>query len=591
MSEAEPEAETHHAMLVIWGQYAQTLGMIRGLNEVRLHQKKVLHDPHTKILEFFLAVLAGLEHLQDLSTAAEPIEKDAVVARAWLQPDWADYSAVSRSLTRLTQKEAEQIVQVLDRISQPCIQREVMLALASPGYLILDGDLTSQPVSDTSTTYPDVEYGHMHDNELGLGYQVAKVSLCSRTHGRLILSSALHPGNVVSCTQAQALILAAEQQLGFRPKRRMDLLSQRLEKQVQDGREREQRYQESLQELKRSQAKIPELWQQIQECQAQLECTEQEYQAQERKERPFSRLGKLRSQLAVLQRRRVRLERKIPKLEEQLAFRQKHYSASLEVERELRQRLKQYEQENAANPFPVRVIFRIDAGFGNSENVTWLIEMGYEIYTHPYGDWLRPLLKRMAENQPWTRVGKNAEMIAWKDFQSEDLPYPVDISLERFYTGTTLRYSGMLHFGSDPVTSDLAGWFTFYNARQTIEAGIKESKGTFAMHYLKVRSKPALYLQEQFARFAANFVRFSAQWLAEQCPQLPPGWDETQHPKAKQQVKVGAHTSAWVSWQEQGCLLRFTNHSVFAGRFLEVKKTMAIQLPLPFSHKSSNLRS
>ncbi len=590
MSEAEAEAETHHAMLVIWGQYAQTLGMIRGLHQVRLHQKKVLHDPHTKILEFFLAVLAGLEHLQDLSTAAEPIEKDPVVARAWLQPGWADYSGVSRSLTGLTQNEAEQIVQVLDRLSQPFLQREVMLALASPGYLILDGDLTSQPVSDTSTTYPDADYGHMHDNALGLGYQVAKVSLRSRTYGRLLLASALHPGNVVACTQAQALIQAAEKQLGFRPKRRTDLLSGRWERQVQDGQEREQRYRESLQALKQAQAQIPELWQQVQECQKQLECVEQEYQVQERKERPFSQLGKLRSQLAVLQRRRMRLERKIPKLEEQLAFRQKHYSASLEVERELRQRLKQYEQENAANPFPVRVIFRIDAGFGNSENVTWLIEMGYEIYTRPYGDWLKPLLKRRAENQPGMRVGKNAEMIAWKDFQPEDLPYPVDVSLERFYTGTTLRYSAMLHFGSDPVTSDLVSWFTFYNARQTIEAGIKEGKGTFAMHSLKVRSKPALYLQEQFARFAANFVRFCAQWLAEQCRQLPPGWDETQHPKVKQQVKVGAHTSAWVSWQEQGCLLRFADHSVFAGRFLEVKRTMAIQLPLPFSHKSSNLR-
>ncbi|HVN54389.1 MAG TPA: hypothetical protein VMT46_08670 [Anaerolineaceae bacterium] len=33
-------------------------------------------------------MLAGLEHLQDLSTAAEPVEKDMAVARAWLQPGW-----------------------------------------------------------------------------------------------------------------------------------------------------------------------------------------------------------------------------------------------------------------------------------------------------------------------------------------------------------------------------------------------------------------------------------------------------------------------------------------------------------------------
>jgi len=67
MSEAEPETETNHAMLVIWGEYAQALGLILGLVEVPLHQKKVRHDPHTKVLEFFLSVLAGLEHLKDLS--------------------------------------------------------------------------------------------------------------------------------------------------------------------------------------------------------------------------------------------------------------------------------------------------------------------------------------------------------------------------------------------------------------------------------------------------------------------------------------------------------------------------------------------
>jgi hypothetical protein len=227
---------------------------------------------------------------------------------------------------------------------------------------------------------------------------------------------------------------------------------------------------------------------------------------------------------------------------------------------------------------------------GTAENVAWLIEMGYDVYSRPYGDWLKPRLKRMAEGLTWTRVGNNAEMIAWQGMKLDDFPYPLNVSLERFHTGPTLRYSAMLHFGSDPVTLDPAGWFTFYNARQTVEAGIKEGKGTFAMHYLKVRSKPALYLQEQFARFAANFVRWGAEWLAEQCPQIPNGWEETAHPKVKQQVKVGAHTSAWVIWHAQGCLLRFTDHSIFAGRSLQVKKSMAIQLPLPFSQKSTILR-
>ncbi len=315
MSETGAETPTQHAMLVIWGQFAQALGLIQELAKVSLHQKKVRHDPHTKILEFLLAVLAGLEHLQDLSTAAEPIEKDLAVARAWLQPGWADFSGVSRTLTALPQAEVEQIVSVLDRISQPFIDREVMLALANPGYLTLDGDLTAQPVSDTSTTYPNAAYGHMDENQLGQGYQVAKVSLRAPTYGRLMLSSTLHPGDVVSCTQAKTLVQAAEARVGLRPLRRTDLLAHHLATQVCVRQEREQRYAESQQALEKAKMRLPKTWQEIQDCQTQLAAAEQVYQAQQRQERPFSKPGKLRSRLEMLQRRKTRLvEKQIPSL-------------------------------------------------------------------------------------------------------------------------------------------------------------------------------------------------------------------------------------------------------------------------------------
>ena len=83
--------------------------------------------------------------------------------------------------------------------------------------------------------------------------------------------------------------------------------------------------------------------------------------------------------------------------------------------------------------------------------------------------------------------------------------------------------------------------------------------------------------------FAANFVRWAARWLTEQCPQLPAAWQDASHPKVKELVMVAAHTSAWIDWQDQGCLLTFTDHSLFAGRSLSVKKQWVVQLPLPFS--------
>jgi hypothetical protein len=105
------------------------------------------------------------------------------------------------------------------------------------------------------------------------------------------------------------------------------------------------------------------------------------------------------------------------------------------------------------------------------------------------------------------------------------------------------------------------------------------------MHHLKVRSPAALYLQEQFAVFAANFVRWAAHWLVHQCPQVLDGWQDTLEPsRVKEQVKVAAHTSVWVSWDEQGCVLRFTKHSVFAGRSLRVKRQWAYQIVMPFAN-------
>ena len=66
-----------------------------------------------------------------------------------------------------------------------------------------------------------------------------------------------------------------------------------------------------------------------------------------------------------------------------MGLREEQWAASLDIEKQLRQRLDQYEKDNAANAFPIRAIFRLDAGFTSRENLIFLIEMGYEIYTRP----------------------------------------------------------------------------------------------------------------------------------------------------------------------------------------------------------------
>ncbi|MCZ7567638.1 MAG: hypothetical protein M5U01_29090 [Ardenticatenaceae bacterium] len=217
MSELErPGPLTQHAMLVIWGHFAHQIGLIQAMNAVALHQKTYRHRPQTKVLAVLVATLAGVAHLKEISHSAHPLDQDQAVAAAWQQPAWADASGVSRTLQALSLAEAEAIGQALEAISQPFIDREVVLAMRTHGRLVYDGDLTGRPVSNSSTSYPNVAYGYMSD-ALCLGYQAALVSLHSPTYGRVWLSVRPHPGNTIACTQAEAIILAAEARTGVRP--------------------------------------------------------------------------------------------------------------------------------------------------------------------------------------------------------------------------------------------------------------------------------------------------------------------------------------------------------------------------------------
>lgn len=227
MSQHQGATLTHHALLIAWGQFAQCIKLVEKLEAVSLKQKTVDHSPQRKVIEFFVAIVGGLAYLKDISCAAHPLDQDPAVAQAWGQAGWADHSGVSRTLTALKMEEAQQIVEGLHQVSQTFIDQEVLLALRAHGKLVYDGDLTGRPVSNTSTTYPDVAYGHM-SNAIELGYQAALVSLHSPTYGRQWLSVAQHPGNTLACSQAETMVRAAEATTGVRPRRRTELLQERL---------------------------------------------------------------------------------------------------------------------------------------------------------------------------------------------------------------------------------------------------------------------------------------------------------------------------------------------------------------------------
>jgi hypothetical protein len=305
------------------------------------------------------------------------------------------------------------------------------------------------------------------------------------------------------------------------------------------------------------------------------------YQARNHPERPHSRLAQARRKRAVREDRFVRRQQELEQASRWRESRQRKVFALRSEQADLHQRLSQFLGDNLANPWPIRAIFRLDGGFGQGDNIALLIEMGYDVYSKAANvQVVRALRRRADADATWTRVGKNAEMVAWTGETIASCPYPLEVALERFHIGDQQRYAVLLHYGEERAAEDPAGWFTFYNGRQTIEAGIKEGKGVFQMHHLKVRSAAGLTIQEEFAAFGANLVRWAAAWLHETNPDAPAPFNRPR-PNVKQLVRIGANTSAWVMWQSGGCLLTFTELSAFAGTQLVLHDSVAIQLALP----------
>jgi hypothetical protein len=430
-SNASEVQHTQHAFLVAWGWFGEHIGLIQRLLAVRLHQKRYHHTPQGKVLEFLVAILAGLKHLQDISLSAHPLDRDPAVAQAWGQDSWADYSGVSRTLSGLSWEEARQIAGVLDQISQPYIEAELKLLVSQGQRICYDGDLTGLPVSNTSRTYPNAAFGHM-DDEIRLGYQAALVSLKSPTDRRLWLSIAHHPGDTVSCTQAEALVLAAEARTGLRPRRRTELLRDRIQAFEQQMAQTRERLETQKRLAQCAQDRLAETDEQLQDRQRQLNGLESQYQAKNRQERPTSRLALARKQLQASAKRLKSRERAWRKAQRRLDKTTVRWSQPQRELTGLYQRLTRFEQDNAENPEPVEAEFRLDAGFGSYENLALLIELGYEVYTKPHSQRVTYLRQQVDGQTAWVRVGANAELIAWHKMQLKGCPYPLDVALERF---------------------------------------------------------------------------------------------------------------------------------------------------------------
>ena len=577
-----PQAQpTQHAMLIAWGQFAQEIGLLDQLTTVPIPQKTVQHSPAAKLATLFMGLLCGIEYLHDLTHAPAPLYHDPAVAQAWSLAALPEASGVSRTLSAATSQSLQALRERLDVLSTPFLQQAIADLRSRDQPLVLDADLTGRPLSDSSTTFPDAAFGYM-DGEIRLGYQLALLCLQTCRFGRQWLVAQQHPGDAVSAPCLLSLIAQAEQQLGIHPRRRPELLEQRITTAEAAAQLAQARVAVHNAVAEQALERETRLDGQIAAAQHQLWALHKQ-PTSSRQSGPYGALNKLRAQCAVGQRQlahaRSQWASAVQKSDRALA----QLAAIRATIPPLQARRAALAAENAAQAGVPRFIMRLDAGFSTGENLTALLELGYEIETKSGNAALvGALLGRVTPQTKWTRVGKNAEMLGWTGYQLSSCPYPLTVGLERFHTPGGAKHAVLLRYQHDSATPcpDLVAWFKAYNGRGSIEAGIKQAKSVFHVQRLFSRSLIGMQIQVALTLFAANFVQWASAWLAERIVDPAPGLLRILG-RVKRLVRELANSPALVERQGGQVLVRLDASSGLAGVVLCLRGATEVQLALP----------
>jgi len=574
------DATTDHAMLVVLGHFAQALAVVEKLAQVPLGQRQGANGPpQMKLIEFLVGILGGIEYLQELNLGSQPIVSDATIAKAWGQAVFGHYSQVSRTLEVADEETLTGVIEVLRTVSAPFIQAAVLETIKHSGRLVIDVDLTGRQVSPTSTDYEEAEFGWMDDG-VSKGYQDAVTSLGCERWERLMLTLQRYGGRTSSAACLQAAVRAVEELLQVRPRRRVELLQARRQEMGLELEQLQVKLDGNQQKQKGLRTRIRAAKAETKQHQDEVVRLEADYQAQGQNERPHSQLANMRRKLLAAQKRETRgwrdlkkYQNKADQIQQQVIERQAELLALDEWWAYL-------EADNMTNPNPVSIVLRIDAGFSTGPNLAWLIEMGYTVLTKAHhNSSTDSLRRRLSPQTQWTRVGKNAEAVAMGQYYQHDCAYPLHAMLVRYHLPDKVRHTTLFFYDDIPPPA-LPDWFSRYNARQTIEAGIKEGKGVFTLKRHLVRSPIGMKLQEQFALFGANFVRWAAAWVKDLLLQTNQNFT-TALGQVKTLVRIVSRTRArWVR-NAVGSTLIFDDAGPFAGTIICLSGSIAIQLPLP----------
>jgi len=562
----ETSSPTQHAMLIVWGEFGQEIGLMDRLRGVKIRQKRVRRAPYEKLAELLIGVLSGIEHLSDLSESAAPLVHDGEVATAWQLNRLADASGVSKTLKASDGETLTTLDRALAAVGEPFLQRAVSDLRQKGKVFQLDADLTGRPVSSTSVTFPGAAFGYM-DGEIRLGYQLAEICLQTDLYGRQWLGAEHHPGDTVSSSCLLSLMQLAERRMGCHPQRRPELLQTRLEASRTALTTLLRKTEKPTAKLHAEEQRVTRLSEEIRLAQVEMGKLEAAPRSS-RHNGPFRRLSRLRQQVAGRESQRRRAKIRLEHRRQTVAHYQARIEAAQAVCGGLTEQLERFRDENAAQANPSRFCIRLDAGFSSGENLTQLIELGYDVETKSANDAVVNALKRRTNDTTtqWIPVGKNAEMVAWTDYHICNCPYPLTVGLERFHTPKGQLHAVLIRSqaAESVVLPDLPTWFHEYNGRQTIEAGNKEEKTTFKIQHLMCRSAAGIQIQAMLTVFAANFVRWADHWVRTRIEQSNRRFDQTLT-SPKRLVRIAANSPATVLRTEERVSVHFSCLSSLGG--------------------------
>jgi hypothetical protein len=135
----EKLTNTSHAPLVALFAHYQHKKLLEPLQRVQIPMRKRDFEPHSKLKQVLLSILAGCETLSEVNPH---LRQEQVLADVLGLPRLADQSSLSRTLDALTLKNIDELRASMGQIWRPLSQ---VLARDWRSYLWLDYDLSGLP--------------------------------------------------------------------------------------------------------------------------------------------------------------------------------------------------------------------------------------------------------------------------------------------------------------------------------------------------------------------------------------------------------------------------------------------------------------